>query len=300
MASEALSEMLETMRIIAELDESPKFGAGIDYVEEREKYETSLSFIQPEPGITFAETQLNGVEVEVATPEKPSENGMILYLHGGGFTVGSHRTVRSCASILAAKTGFRVVFADYRLAPENHFPAAPEDCFSVYEALINEYPDRKIAVAGDSAGANLSLVITLMAMDKGLPLPACVTVFSPATDLTGRIDRSKYAETDLSIPVDIEKCTIGVYCPDEDTRNPYISPLYGDYTGFPPLKIIADKGEVLYEDSERLAAKAKAAGVEVDFQKWEGTFHDFPMMASMIPEGMQVLTETAEFIKKHI
>ena len=277
-----------------------QFGAGVDYAQQRANMEYGLKMMPPEQGITFEDVYLEGVKVEIATPDKLSGDSIIYYIHGGAFCLGSPLVSRSFISILAELSGFRVYSVDYRLAPEHPYPAAPDDCFTVYKALLNKLPGTKISIIGESAGGNLSLVTTLKAMEAGLPLPTSVTVYAPATEATGKIDRSKYADTDMSVPYDIEEKMAEVYSFDHDPSHPYISPIYGNYEGFPPLKIVVDTGEVLFEDSELLAEKAKKAGVVVEYEKWDGTFHTFPVMAKMIPEGMKVVKETIEFMKKYL
>ena len=295
-------ESNELIQLKQMMKNAPKmqFGAGVDYVQQRANMEYGLKMMPPEPGITFEDIYLDGVKVEIATPEKISGDSIIYYIHGGAFCLGSPFVSRSFISILAKISGFRVYSVDYRLAPEHPYPAAPDDCFTVYKALLDTLPGTKISIIGESAGGNLSLVTVIKAKEAGLPLPTSVTVYAPATEATGKIDRSKYADTDMSVPYDIEKKMAEIYSFDNDPSNPYISPLYGDYEGFPPLKIVVDSGEVLFEDSELLAEKAKNAGVVVEYEKWDDTFHTFPVMAQMIPEGMKVVKETIEFMKKYL
>ncbi len=300
MPSKELIQMRQLMKSSAGADAMPKLGANVDYPKQREANDQTLAMLPTEPGVTFSPVHFYGVEAELTAPELITDESIILLIHGGAFTYGSPRTVRSYLSILVAETGMRGYSVDYRLAPEHPFPAAPDDCFTVYKALVEKYPGIKISLVGESAGGNLALVATLKAMEAGIPLPASVTVYAPVTDMTGKVDRKKYSDTDMSIPADLDKLLKEVYFPENDGNHPYISPLYGNYEGFPPLKIVVDSGEVLCEDSNLLAEIAKKAGVEVDYQIWDDTFHTFPVMAKFIPEGMQVLKETAVFIKKHL
>ena len=300
MESKEMIQLKQMMRDQAKAGLNPQFGPGADYAGQRAAMENAMKMMPAQPGVTFVNEVIDGVKVEIASPDKLAGNSIIYYIHGGAFAIGSPLGSRAFVSVLSKLSGFVIYSVDYRLAPEYPFPAGSDDCFIVYKALLERHPGEKISVIGESAGATLSLVTTLKAMEAGITLPASVTAYAPATDLTDNIDRSKYAATDISIPADIGQSIRDIYVLDNDPTNPYISPLYGNYEGFPPLKLVVDGGEVLYEDSMLLAEKAKKAGVEVDYQKWDDTFHTFPVMAMYIPEGMQVVEDTVKFMKKYI
>lgn len=197
------------------------------------------------------------------------------------------------------KTASAITAFEYRLAPEEPFPAAPDDCYVVYKALLQKYPHSKIVVVGESAGGTLSLVVTLMAKAAGVPLPSCVCAFSPCTDIAEELpSRKRNKDSDYQIPHDVNEQLRAIYVKKgDDPHNPYISPLYGYYEGFPPLKIVVDSGEVMADDSALLAEKAEKAGVKVDYQPWDDVFHAFPMSGSFIPESAQVLEDTVAFIR---
>ncbi len=303
MASLEMKQLKNRMLQMVEQGIMFKFDGKMDYSivrKIRKSIEMTSSYMPTEPGVTFSSDNLNGVEVELLTPEKLWGEDIIIYIHGGGFINGNILTSRGFASQLAAESGLRVYTLSYRLAPENPFPAAPDDCLTVYKALLKKYPNARISLVGDSAGGTLSLVTTLRAKEEGILLPSSVVVYAPATDLTGKLEREKYADTDIVLSPDIEKVLKEFYCRDNDTSNPYISPLYGNYEGFPPLKIVVDSGEVLFLDSYLLCEKARKAGVEVDFQVWDDTFHGFPTAGKSTPESYQVLKDTVNFIKKHL
>jgi acetyl esterase/lipase len=141
-----------------------------------------------------------------------------------------------------------------------------------------------------------------MAKDKKIRLPACICAWSPCTNLAENLpSRKKNVKTDLVVPFEnLNDLLREVYLDGKtDPRNPYVSPLFGDYQSFPPLKITADSGEVLFDDSELLVKKAKTAGVEVEYQVFSGTFHSFPTIGRSCPESKQILKETAAYIHKH-
>ncbi|MDQ8735609.1 alpha/beta hydrolase [Paenibacillus sp. LHD-38] len=297
--SNEMMQLRQRMQQMMQMQGMTKSVEKIDYALLRETMNAASERMPSEPGVTFTSEDLNGVEVELSTPNQMSGDDIIIYLHGGGFTCGNARASRGFASQLAGETGLRVYSVSYRLAPEHPYPAAPDDCFTVYIAILSKYPGIKISLIGDSAGANLSLVTTLRAMDAGIPLPTSITLYSPPADVTGKIDRTRFSATDFIIGAELESEIRALYFPNNNPDHPYISPLYGNFEGFPPLKIVTDSTEVLADDADLLAEKAQMAGVQVDYQKWDGTFHAFATTGRGTPESLQVLQETAQFIKKH-
>src|SRR6267378_90645 len=222
---------------------------------------------------------------------------VLLYFHGGGYFGCSAETHRPITAGFALQ-GFRVYAPDYRLAPENRFPAALDDAVAVYRALLGAgHEPQGIVAAGESAGGGLSLSLMLALRTAGLPLPACAAVFSPWTDL---------AATGESIRTNAERCamfsgsdiapTARYYLGDTDPRNPLASPLYADLSGLPPLLIHVGEGEVLRDDSTRLAERARAAGVPVELKIWPVVPHAWQLAPHLIPEGRQSLREAAEFL----
>jgi acetyl esterase/lipase len=277
-----------------------KYDPDTNYLVLRELTDRMSGNMPPAPGVSFATYTMNGVEVELSTPDKILAEDIIFYIHGGGMMCGNARTSRGYASLLAAETGLQVYAISYRLAPENKFPAAPDDCFSVYKALLETHPQSKIALIGDSGGANLSIVTALMAKDSGIVLPASVTAYSAVTDMTGVLpSHINGGATDRMVSAGMDEKFKEIYFPDTNANHPYISPMYGNLKGFPPIKLVADKGETFSDDSIYFAEKAKVAGVDVRLQMWEGTFHAFPPTGKGTPEGAQVLVETIEFMREH-
>ena len=253
-------------------------------------------------GVSYTPDTFHGVEVELVTPDHLIGDNIIFYIHGGAFAYGDTQMSRPFAAEMAKAAGMRVYSITYRLAPHNPYPAAACDCFEVYQAILEKHSGKKIALIGESAGANLSMVTVLKAKEAGLPLPSSVTLYSLPGDLTGLPSRVYNAETDLVIGGDFDDGMAVGYFPGEDAGNPYISPNLGDITGFPPLKVVVDSKEVFFDDSETLVEKANKIGIEVDYQIWEGTFHafvSFPTSAKDTPETEQVVKETVEFMKKY-
>jgi monoterpene epsilon-lactone hydrolase len=224
--------------------------------------------------------------------------GTLLYLHGGGYFACSPTTHRAITGALANR-GFRVFAADYRLAPEHPFPAAVDDALSVYKALLAEgVSPMTLVIAGDSAGGGLVLATLLAAKAAGLPMPSSALLFSPWTDLaaTGESLKSNLRRDPMLRGERVFEAT-GFYVNGADPKNPLISPLYGDLSGLPPLCIQVGDGEVLRDDSVRLADRAKAAGVKVYFKIWKNVPHVWQLFQFFLPEARAAVAEASAFAK---
>jgi monoterpene epsilon-lactone hydrolase len=226
-----------------------------------------------------------------------SSAGTLLYLHGGGYFACSPRTHRSITGAYALG-GFSVFAPDYRLAPENPFPAAVEDALASYKAMLDRAPANRLAIGGDSAGGGLALATLLAAKSAGLPMPACILLFSPWTDLAATGDSvvtNARQDSMLYGPKIAEGAEI--YLNGADPKNPLASPLYGDLRGLPPLLIQVAAPEVLLNDSTRLADRAREAGVTVDLSIWENLPHAWQVNQLFLPEAKQALDQALEFAK---
>lgn len=296
MSSEKAQYIVSMMRSMKAM---PKPEGPPDYAKRRSFVEARHAQQKTAQGVTFEALSLGGVEAECAVPDKPA-GGVILYLHGGGFVTGSARASQGYASHLARATGLRVYSLSYRLAPEYPYPAAPEDCFAAYQALLKRRPDEKIALVGGSAGGNLCLAVALRAKSAGLPLPAALALFSPVGDMTNTLpSRRSNAEKDCSIQADIDVEHQTAYLQGADPYDPLASPVYADFAGFPPMLIFADGSEVLLDDSALLAAHARRDGVEAELHITSGLFHDFPSVGPELPEAAQALEDTVTFLRQY-
>jgi acetyl esterase/lipase len=249
----------------------------------------------PPPGASFTPGALGGVEGEWVQACTPSA-GTLFYLHGGGYFSCSPVTHRAITAGFALR-GFRVFAPNYRLAPEHPFPAALDDALAAYQALLAEVPGRH-AVGGDSAGGGLTLALLLALKARNLPMPACAALFCPWTDLaaTGAsLTRNAARESMLYGPR--MKDAAALYLQGQDPTNPLASPLYGDFTGLPPLLIQVGAPEILLDDSTRLAARAEAAGVAVDLTIWDNLPHVWHMAQGFLPEARTALDQAASFAK---
>jgi epsilon-lactone hydrolase len=254
---------------------------------------------KPPASVRITNARVNGIPGEwVESPN--STQRVLLFLHGGGYFACSAETHRPITASFAMH-GFRVFAPNYRLAPENPFPAAVDDVVAVYRGLLADgYSPQRLVVAGDSAGGGLALSLMLVLRAAGTPLPAAAALFSPWTDL---------AATGESVRTNARRCamfhgpavgpTARLYLGDADPRNPLASPLYADLSGLPPLVIHVGADETLRDDSTRLAEKARAAGVTVELKVWPVVPHVWQLAPHLIPEARQSLRETADFLRKH-
>src|SRR5258707_11610069 len=268
-------------------------------------YRVARRILRPDPyrvpsAIEVSPIRLGGIFGEQVKGTMPGD-AVLLYLHGGGYFGCSAETHRPITAFYALH-GFHVLAPDYRLAPENRFPAAVEDAVAFYRAALSAgYPPQNIVVAGESAGGGLSLSLMLALRAAGVPLPSAVALFSPWTDL---------AATGDSIRTNSDRCAMfhgasvaysaRYYLRDTDPRNPLASPLYADLTGLSPLLIHVGADEVLRDDSTRLAERARAAGVLVDLKIWPVVPHAWQLVPHLVPEARQSLPESAAFLRAQV
>jgi acetyl esterase/lipase len=230
----------------------------------------------------------------------PGPGRTLLFLHGGGYFFCTPQTHRGITVTLAKAAEARVFVPDYRLAPEHRFPAAIEDAVAAYRGLLaSGIAAERIVIGGDSAGGGLTLATLLSLRDAGDPLPAAAVLFSPWTDLaaTGASITGNDQRDCLFHGSQIARFA-RLYLGDTPPDHPLASPHYADLAGLPPLFIQASDSEVLMDDSTRLVAKAKSAGVPVEFRLWHGVPHAFQFFARFLPEGRDALRDTAAFMRR--
>jgi len=226
----------------------------------------------------------------------------ILYLHGGAYLLGSVNTHRSLVARIAAATKARCLAIDYRLAPEHPFPAAVEDATKAYRWLLERGQDpSRLTIVGDSAGGGLTLATLLALRDARTPRPAAAVCLSPWTDLEGTGASATDPKVgDPMITVDgLRQSGRDYLGPHGDPRNPLAAPLHGDYRGLPPLLIQVGTREILLDDATRVAAKAKAAGVDVTLERGEGLIHVWHFFGVDVPESIAAIARIGEFVSKH-
>src|SRR6266446_128518 len=267
-------------------------------------YRVARRILRPDPyrvpsAIEVSPIRLGGIFGEQVKGTMPGD-AVLLYLHGGGYfgcSAESHRPITAYYAL----HGFRVFAPDYRLAPENPFPAAVDDAVSFYRGLLGAgYPANRMVVAGESAGGGLTLSLMLALRAARAPLPVAAALFSPWTDLaaTGDSIRTNSNRCAMFIGSDVA-ASARYYLGNTDPRNPLASPLYADLAGLPPLLIHVGADEVLRDDSTRLAERARAAGVPVELKIWPVVPHAWQLAPHLIPEARQSLRESAAFFHAH-
>jgi acetyl esterase/lipase len=242
-----------------------------------------------------------GIPAEWVSAPDVDAGRAVLYLHGGGYVIGSINTHRSLAARISRASRARVLVIDYRLAPEHPHPAAVEDAVAGYRFMLaGGLQPARIAVAGDSAGGGLTVATLVAIRDAKLPLPAAGACLSPWVDLEG-IGESMTTKADLD-PI-VQKPGLlrmsAAYLGGKDPRTPLAAPIYADLSGLPPLLIQVGTAETLLDDAVRLAERARKAGVAVTYEPWEDMLHVWHMFAPVLDEGQEAIERIGEFVRKH-
>ena len=273
---------------------------GGDVMEQRANFEKMIAAIPLADDVVTATGTLGGipvVNVEVAGVES---GDVIFYLHGGAYAIGSAAASVGLASDVVRRAGARAISVDYRLAPENPYPAAVDDAVAAYRALLESVPSSRIAIVGESAGAGVT-VATLVALKRaGLPQPSSAVVFSPWADLTlsGGSMRTKAAVDPSLTPAGL-RLRAADYAAG-NLADPLVSPIFADLTGLPPLLIQVGSHEILLDDATRLAACAAAADVPVTLEVTPGVPHVFQSFAALLEEADAALNSAGAFIRAHL
>ncbi|TFG02820.1 MAG: steryl acetyl hydrolase [Promethearchaeota archaeon] len=248
---------------------------------------------------TLRPVNLGKFNGEWQIPSSYVDGRVILYIHGGGFILGSVNDHRILTVALAEKLQIKVLSIDYRLAPENNYPTHLNDCVYAYKWLLSEgINPQNILIAGDSAGGNLTLSTLLKLKQDHIPLPQGAICLSPVTDLSFT-DEAFYmnAKTD---PILADKGIFwwaDAYIGDQNPRVPFLSPIFGDLKELPPLLIQASTCEMLYGDAERFVVAAKSAGVDVKFETWDDMLHVFQGFGlRRFPEAKEAMNNIKKFV----
>lgn len=253
----------------------------------------------PRPrGVEYLDTEVGGVGAIVATPKKVPVERHVLYLHGGGYALGSPRSHISMVARLALMARASATVIDYRLAPEDPYPAAIDDCVAAYRAVVADHDPASVVIAGDSAGGGAALATLIALREAGDQLPGAAYLLSPWTDLTASGDSATTkADVDPMISLSSLQAFAEKYAAGQPLDTPGISPLFADLAGLPPMLVQVGSDEILLSDSTRLVEAARAAGVMVDFEVAPGMWHVFQLFAGMMPEATTALVEAASFIR---
>jgi epsilon-lactone hydrolase len=245
---------------------------------------------------------VGGVPAEWISVHAGAPDRAILYLHGGGFRLGSIESHRDLLQRLSRAADARILAIDYRLCPEHRFPASLEDALAAYRWMLEQgMPPSRIAFAGDSAGAGLAIATMLAAKAQGLALPGAALLMSAWTDMeaTGRSYETLAAQDPIHQRPMILALARG-YLGKHDPRDPLASPIHGDLRGLPPMLLQCGGRETLVDDSVVFAEKARAAGVHVETQIFDGMIHVFQMFAAELPEAARAIATAGDFLRRHI
>lgn len=268
-----------------------------DLEKHRQSQDAIGSILGNTKAINYREINIEGMYAEwVSVNRAHMKKYVILHCHGGGYSTGSSLYARTLTSKLAESASVDVLCFDYRLAPEHPYPAATEDAMKAWNYLmLMGYGAENVILSGDSAGGNLALSLVLKLKEERRMLPGGIVLMSPWTDLTssGKSFQTK-AELDPVLDSAYIDRMIGAYAEGQDLKNPYISPLFGNFEGFPPTYIQVGENEILLSDSLRLYQILSDAAVSVKIDTYSGMWHVFQM--SPMKAAREAMDKCAEFI----
>jgi monoterpene epsilon-lactone hydrolase len=290
---------VQSLREIAESS-----GLSAPSLEERRAALDASAGAMPVPdGVIVEPTTVADRPAEWLSPIRPTEDGVVLYLHGGGYCLGSIHSHRNLAARIALAFGGRVLTLDYRLAPEHPYPAALDDARRAYAELLGSVtsPER-IAVAGDSAGGGLTVALLLGLRDAGLPQPAAAVCLSPWVDLTQ--SASTYASR-ADVDPFVDKLGLDLmaaaYSAGATVYEPLVSPLFGDMRGLAPQLVQVGDAEVLLDDALALRDTARAAGVDVTFDHWPDMVHVFQAFPpEILPQSDESIDKVGTYLRQRL
>jgi monoterpene epsilon-lactone hydrolase len=249
--------------------------------------------------VTREAVSADGASCEWLTPRSSPKDQALLYLHGGGFVYGLTPPHLEMVAYLAQKMSIRALLVDYRVAPDQPFPAALDDCVTAYRWLLKQGNSaRDIVVAGDSAGGNLTITSLMKLRDSDDPLPAAAACLSPVADLSDS-GKPSAGFNDPLVPPGAGRLYRESYIAHNDARNPLISPVFGDWHGLPPLLVHAGEDEFLRDDAVRIEELARAAGVDVRLEIYPRMWHVWQIFLTL-PQAVQSLDDIAQFLRSHL
>jgi acetyl esterase/lipase len=248
--------------------------------------------------VKIESVDLDGVPAEWQIVPGAMEDKVILYIHGGGYIMGSPNFTRMISVRLGIATKARILSIDYQLAPEHPYPLGIEDCISSYKWLLSKgFDPKNIIISGDSAGGYFTLITLVKLRDGDILLPTGAILFSPATDLS--LTRDSIIKNGPTDPI---LADLGIFWWNEcylagaDPFSPEVSPLYADLTNLPPMLAQVSTSEMLYDDARLFVEKAKKAGVDAILQTWDDTLHEFQIYD--LPESTEAFDKAREFAQK--
>ncbi|HEY6980341.1 alpha/beta hydrolase [Reyranella sp.] len=273
--------------------ETPEIGQA------RARFEKLADFLGGAPDAKCEKVNADGVPAEWVKAPGCDPRRAVLYLHGGGYAIGSINTHRRLAYDISAASGTALLVIDYRLAPEHPYPAAVEDAAAAWRWLLQQgFAANRLAIAGDSAGGGLTIASLVNLRDRKLGLPACAVAISPWVDLEGvGTSMTARAAQDPMVRKDGLVWMAGMYLGGKDAKTPLAAPLHADLKGLPPILVQAGTAEILLDDATRIGERLNAAGVDVRLSIWPNMPHVFPIFAPVLSEGRDGCLEIGAFIR---
>lgn len=266
----------------------------------REIIDKASAKIKLPKNVSSQKISFEGINAEWIIPRKPKNDKVLLYIHGGGFISGSCLTHRMHVAKFANECNLKSLVFDYRLAPEYPFPAALDDCILAYKWLLSMgFDSKNIIIGGESAGATLTLSLLLALKENKIVLPKAAFSISPITDLSCNAKSFEYNAKNDVAPMNSWSVWTNLYISNNDLKNPFLSPQFGNYEGIPPLYICVGTHEIHLDDCINVAKVANQHGVEVTLRKWEKMIHAFPLLTPLFPEAKIAFSEICEFVKHH-
>lgn len=295
-----MDEAANVLRMNSELRDAWLENPEYTYGDIRRIFEDWLDQFEIPEGCAFDEVSLGGVPCTWADAPGASESRVIIHYHSGGYLIGSARGYRSFGGFLSAATNCRVLMPDYRLAPDHPFPAGIDDALSVYCALLETgIAPTRIALCGDSAGGGLSLVTLLRIKDAGLPSPAAGIAISPLADFThSGASRQSNENVDPLVTMNQLLAMGDTYCESRNRSDPLLSPVFANWTGLPPVLLMAGEIEMLRDDARLCAQAAISAGVNVTYFEGKGMAHIWPLYADRLAQARDALSDINLFVRR--
>lgn len=265
-----------------------------------------LPELREQLGVAAVQSEMGGVPVWILTPKDLPEinrDRILLNLHGGGYVLGAGEAGMEEAILMAGIGKFKVVYADYRMAPDFPYPAAIDDAMAVYRELLKTVPSEKIGVFGTSTGGGMSLILALRAKAENLPLPAALATGTPWADMSKTGDTYFTNEGVDTVLVSYDGWlgdAARLYAGGRDLKDPMLSPVYGDVSGFPPTLLTSGTRDLFLSNTVRMHLKLRQAGVPADLIVFEGISHAH---YHMVPDALETkfhFTELGRFFERNL
>lgn len=267
----------------------------------REECENGASQMRIASEITIEKESIGNIKLEWLIPQNAPQNKIMFYVHGGGYVSGSCSDHRAIVSKFAKSAGLKTCLFEYRLAPEFPYPAALHDTMHIYKKIVAKgYEPHNILFAGESAGGGLMLATLLALKDKNIAMPKAAVAISPWTDLSCSGNSYKTKNKVSVAPLNCWHVFSAHYIGNENPLNPYISPIFGDLKGLPPLFINSAEDDELFDDGKLFYEKALKQNVDIIFKTGKNMIHCYPLLAPMFKEATQAMHEICTFIKRQM